>query len=170
MKNVIFILVMLVIAEMGFAQKRPTNTMRPPNRISVPILPTYTPSPCPVDFVVLKINVTKVSRSLFRYEAYVRNQGTQTYTMARGAAGPRIIAYTDNPKNPVKEISFTKLKPGEAKMISGEVSCPTNNEFLPPINVTVNQFTEFDTQLDCNLSNNTFTVTSDQVWEIMNRM
>ncbi|MBK9213428.1 MAG: hypothetical protein IPO14_10890 [Saprospiraceae bacterium] len=169
MKNVIFILVMLVIAEMGFGQKRSTNTVRPPNRPIVPVLPIYTPSPCPVDFVVLKINVTKVSNSLFRYEAYVRNQGTETYTMARGATAPMIVAYTFSEQRPEKVVTFTKLKPGEAKVISGQVSWPTNNEFLPPINVTVNQFLEFDTQHDCDRSNNKFVVTSDQIKDIMNR-
>ncbi len=172
MKNIIFILVMLVISEMGYSQvRRPVNPRPRPTPVGPidPFLPPYAPSRCAVDFVAHRIRVTKISNTRFRYQAYVRNQGTATYTTASNASGPRIYAYTFNALRPNSEMTFTSLAPGETKLISGEIDWPTNNEFLPPVNVVVSHHTEFDTQRDCNYSNNSSYISADQIKEIMNR-
>ncbi|MBL0293679.1 MAG: hypothetical protein IPQ04_05265 [Saprospiraceae bacterium] len=82
---------MLVISEMGYSQvRRPVNPRPRPTPVGPidPFLPPYAPSRCAVDFVAHRIRVTKISNTRFRYQAYVRNQGTATYTTASNASGP----------------------------------------------------------------------------------
>jgi hypothetical protein len=171
MKNTFLFALLLLFSFNLIAQKRTLPKPKPKDNygyqpFSTKIDPFNPPviinNNCDIDFVVLPIKVWKVE-NFIKFEANVRNNGKTNYTLCRGCSHPMITAYTWGIGNKVAEVPISALNSGQNIKISGSFAWPTNNEFLPPINVRVSNTYEFDPVRDCDLTNNHVTLTGEEI-------
>lgn len=162
----------MLFATLAMGQKKPLPKPKPKDPWANPIkndpyLPPFVLNNCEVDFAVLPIKFTRLSPGKVAFEVFIRNHGTGNYQKKMGASSPIIVAYTWSPSTTVQQISFDKLDSGKTIKFQGEMSWPTNNEFLPPLTVEIRQDPEFDMPKDCERSNNLKTVTGEEIKAII---